>query len=71
MRSGVKARTANFRNTGLAAGVALEHDADVLRLAPIDFLEFRRTDRGQMRQRLAMRAGQCDALIFDVQFVLA
>jgi len=54
----------------LGAGVAAECDADVLGLAAVEIVEFRDGDGRQMGHCLAMRAGQCDALIFDVQFVL-
>ena len=54
----------------LGAGIAAEHDADVLGLAPAEILEFRDGDRGEMGQSLAMRAGESDALILDMQFVL-
>ena len=41
-----------------------------LGLRRLEILEFRDRDRGEVGQCLTMRAGECDALIFDMQFVL-
>jgi hypothetical protein len=59
-----------FQEDGLAAGIATKHDAYLLRFAVREVIELRGGDRRNVRQRLAMRAGQCNALVLDMQFIL-
>jgi len=54
----------------LGARIAAEHDSDLLGLAAAQIVEFGDGDRSQMSQGAALRTGQGDSLVFDVQLVL-
>src|SRR5258708_32634878 len=59
-----------FQEYRFYAGIAAEHDADVLGFSPAQLLEFRHREWRQWRQGLTVRPGQRDALVVDMQFIL-